>query len=191
MKKHVYPLQCDHLYHIYNRGINGCQLFFNHLNYLDFLKLMKEKVGLVADFYSYCLMKNHFHFLVKIKSEQEILRNFPDKNLEIEKIISQQFSNAFNSYTQAINKQSGRTGKLFELRFRRKLITTEDQLRNSILYINSNPKKHGLDTDLTDYPFSSAEKILMRSQANSEEIIEMFGNLENYKCLLLNYNSGK
>ena len=143
MKKNTHLLEPDFFYHIYNRGINGGQIFFSDYNSSYFLKLLKEKVSLVADFYSYCLLSNHFHILVRIKSEEKIRENFADKDdVEISKIISQQFSNAFNSYTQAINKHFGRTGKLFELPFRRKLIVSEEYLIKAILYIHHNPKKH-------------------------------------------------
>ena len=42
MKKNTFPLEPGRFYHIYNRGINGGQLFFNHQNYLYFLKLIVE-----------------------------------------------------------------------------------------------------------------------------------------------------
>uniref|UniRef100_A0AAU6WP63 Transposase n=1 Tax=Chryseobacterium endophyticum TaxID=1854762 RepID=A0AAU6WP63_9FLAO len=78
---------------------------------------------------------------------------------EVSKIISQQFSNTFNSYTQAINKHFGRTGKLFELPFRRKLITSEDQLVNTIRYIHNNPLKHAITQNVEGYRYSSLFKI--------------------------------
>lgn len=81
---------------------------------------------------------------------------FPQKDtIEVSKIISQQFSNMFNSYTQAINKHYGRTGKLFELPFRRKLISTHEQLINTIHYIHNNPVKHGITMNPENYCHSS------------------------------------
>ena len=84
MKKDIFPLEPDHFYHIYNRGINGGQFFFNHQNYLYLLKLILEKVKPVADIYSYCLLQNHFHILVRVKSEVLIREKLLEKeNLEI------------------------------------------------------------------------------------------------------------
>lgn len=161
MKNNICPLEPDHFYHIYNRGINGGKLFFNHQNYFYFLKLISDKVKLVAEIHSYCLLQNHFHILMWIKSEDVIREKFPEKdNLEIGSIISQQFSNTFNSYSQAINKHFGRTGKLFELPFRRKEITSEQQLINTILYINKNPVKHKISNDLFTYAYSSLHTIV-------------------------------
>lgn len=156
MKKNIYPLEPECFYHIFNRGINSQKIFFNDRNYHYFIKLMESKLSSVVNIYSYCLLKNHFHFLVKIKSEQEIRVMFPQKDtIEVSRIISQQFSNMFNSYTQAINKHYGRTGKLFELPFRRKLIDSHEQLINTIQYIHNNPVKHGITTNPKIYRSSS------------------------------------
>lgn len=117
---------------------------------------MESKLSSVVNIYAYCLLQNHFHILVEIKSEKEIRLIFPHKNtIEVSKIISQQFSNMFNSYTQAINKHYGRTGKLFELPFRRKFINTHEQLINTILYIHNNPLKHGITVNAENYRYSS------------------------------------
>lgn len=55
-------------YHIYNRGNNGGDIFFDDENYNYFLKLLAKYITPVADIYAYCLMRNHFHLLVRIKS---------------------------------------------------------------------------------------------------------------------------
>ncbi|MFC6269590.1 transposase [Frigoriflavimonas asaccharolytica] len=190
MKTNVFPLETERFYHIYNRGINGGELFFEEQNYFYFLKLLTEKVKPVAKIYSYCLMKNHFHILVRINSEGEIRSGFPDKNdIEIEKIISRQFSNTFNSYSQAINKRFGRTGKLFELPFRRKKIITEQQLVNCILYINKNPAKHKIESDFFKYPYSSIENILSKNNffVESKEVIDLFDDEINLRIALKNF----
>lgn len=190
MKNNIFPLEPNHFYHIYNRGINGDQLFFNHQNYLYFLRLINEKVKPVAEIHSYCLLKNHFHILVKIKSEDLIRERFPEKErLEIQSIISQQFSNTFNSYSQGINKHFGRTGKLFELPFRRKEITSDQQLINTILYINKNPVKHKISNDLFTYPYSSVDKIMNDDHLfiESEKVISVFNDKDNFIIALQNY----
>jgi REP element-mobilizing transposase RayT len=191
MKKDIFPLESNNFYHIYNRGINGGKLFFNHQNYLYFLKLILEKTKPVAQIYSYCLLQNHFHILVRIKNEDLIRVNFPKKaKSPIQSIISQQFSNSFNSYSQAINKHFGRTGKLFELPFRRKEINSEQQLINTILYINKNPIKHKISTDLFTYPYSSVNNIINddSSLIESKEVISLFNDKDNFILSLQNYS---
>lgn len=190
MKKDIFPLEPNNFYHIYNRGINGGKLFFNHQNYLYFLKLISEKVTPVAEIYSYCLLQNHFHILVKIKSEVLIREIYAEKdNLEIASIISQQFSNTFNSYSQAINKHFDRTGKLFELPFRRKEIRSDLQLINTILYINKNTIKHKISKDLFTYPYSSVTRICNDDNlfVESREVISLFKTKDNFILSLQNY----
>lgn len=191
MKKNIFPLQPDRFYHIYNRGINGGQLFFDHQNYLYFLKLITKKVKPIAQIYSYCLLKNHFHILVKIKSEIEIRALFSEKSQTgIETLISQQFSNTFNSYSQAINKRYARTGKLFELPFRRKDIDSSEQLIRTVLYINKNPGKHGITKDCLSYPYSSASDIIKNVNVfiESDDLIYLFDDVAGFKDALLKYD---
>jgi len=72
MKTNIEPLQVDSYYHIYNRGINGENIFKEERNYDYFLQKYTQFVSPIAETYSYCLMKNHFHLLVKTRSESEI-----------------------------------------------------------------------------------------------------------------------
>ena len=59
-------------YHIYNCGINGCNLFNEPDNYQYFLHLYDKHISPIADTYAWVLMPNHFHLLVRIKSETDI-----------------------------------------------------------------------------------------------------------------------
>ena len=122
--KTLAPLQPGVFYHIYNRGNNGEDLFREQRNYPYFLKLYEKYVTPVADTYAYCLLKNHFHFLVRIKTDGEIASNNIksgrlDDPSRITKLNnpSKNFSNLFNAYTKAINKGYNRTGSLFERPF--------------------------------------------------------------------------
>jgi putative transposase len=63
------PLQPGQYYHIYNRGNNRENVFIEKRNYPYFLKLYARHIEPVADTYAYCLLRNHFHFLVRIKTE--------------------------------------------------------------------------------------------------------------------------
>jgi putative transposase len=144
------PLTPGCYYHIYNRGNNREPIFFSDENYRYFLKGYTEYITPVADTFAYCLLPNHFHFLVQIKEQQEELSVAP---------ASQQFSNFFNSYTKSINKAYQRTGSLFEKRFGRILIKSNEQLQWLVVYIHRNPQKHGLVTDFSHYRYSSYQTI--------------------------------
>jgi putative transposase len=65
------PLEYGQYYHIYNRGNNGENLFFEERNYPYFLKLYAHHILPVANTYAYCLLRNHFHALVRIRTEEE------------------------------------------------------------------------------------------------------------------------
>ena len=61
------PLEEDRFYHIYNHAV-GDELFFkSDENYKFFLRRFKKYVHPYVDLYAYCLMSNHFHFVVKNK----------------------------------------------------------------------------------------------------------------------------
>ncbi len=69
--KTLTPLQPGGYYHIYNRGNNREDLFREERNYRYFLQLYVYHVYPIADTFAYCLMRNHFHLLVRIKTVEE------------------------------------------------------------------------------------------------------------------------
>ncbi len=74
------PLLHDNFYHIYNRGNNHENLFRSEDNYIYFPEQYIKHVSTIAETYTWVLMRNHFHFLVRIKSIEEINRDAtPDR----------------------------------------------------------------------------------------------------------------
>lgn len=201
MKKHTEPLEPERIYHIYNRGINGENIFKEERNYRYFLEKYAQCVSPIADTYAYCLLKNHFHLAVKIKSEREIIDFYLEKkNIKVEKnvgealslpnvkydvtkIINQQFAVLFNGYAQAINKAYNRTGGLFEQSFRRIMVDTDTYFTELIYYIHYNPQKHGFVTDFRDYPYSSYHSHLgsALTKLKRDEVVGWFGNRDEFK----------
>ena len=122
------PLLYDTYYHIYNRGVNRENIFIEERNYDLFLKLLEKHLLPVVDLVAYCMLRNHFHLLVRVKSEEEvktlrvcsvnILHNgqghLPNKQADQSRkplgshYISDQFSNFFNAYAKTVNKAYGR-----------------------------------------------------------------------------------
>jgi hypothetical protein len=183
------PLLYDTYYHIYNRGVNGENIFFEERNYDLFLKLYEKHLTPVTDLFAYCMLRNHFHVSVRTKSEEEILENkktldketlrvssVNNRNVEQgrlanqgedqtrkplgSKYVSDQFSNFFNAYAKTINKAYGRTGSLFQHPFGRVPITSDRQFWNVIAYIHQNPQKHKFVKDFRDWKYSSYGIIL-------------------------------
>ncbi|MEQ6167545.1 hypothetical protein AAOE16_10145 [Ekhidna sp. MALMAid0563] len=190
--KNTSPLQPETYYHIYNRGINGEDIFKKEGNYDYFLLKYTRYINPIADTFAYCLLKNHFHLLIRTKSEEEIqtINNNSNRvlnpvrvNKTSSQIISLQFSHFFNGYTQAINKQNDRTGKLFELPFRRIPIEHDYYFSRLVYYIHFNPQKHGLIDDFREYPHSSYHAHLSdkSTKLQRKEVIDWFGDKKSYK----------
>lgn len=184
-------IEPDSFYHIYNRGINSCNIFQHKENYSFFLKQFSKYMNAVVDVYAYCLMPNHFHFLIKVKSEQELetfvnVLNF-NKGASKEKglhastnIVSKQFAKFISSYSQAFNKTNNRHGALLESPFKRIRIDTEDYLKNLIIYIHLNPED--IKMNYENYMFSSYFSLLSNAKTNlkRQDVLELFQNADNF-----------
>lgn len=70
--KTISPLLGGRYYHIYNRGINRNTVFFQARNYDYFLLLWKKYLSDHLEELAYCLLPNHFHFLVKLADKIEL-----------------------------------------------------------------------------------------------------------------------
>ncbi|MBI2086102.1 transposase [Candidatus Daviesbacteria bacterium] len=181
------PLVNDQIYHVFNRGINHQPTFLDKLEYKrtmliikfyrfnnvptklsrfltlsndDRSKIMdnlrKENDKLV-DILTFCLMPNHFHFL---------LRQLKDKG------ISKFLGNLQNSYTRYFNTKRERDGSLFLDQFKAVLIRTEEQLIHVSRYIHLNPYTSYVVKDISGllkYPWSSLSDYLK----NNSEICEL------------------
>jgi REP element-mobilizing transposase RayT len=158
------PLEYGATYHIYNRGTNGENVFLEQRNYRFFLERYTTYIEPVAFTHAYCLMKNHFHLLVRTKTreEQEQAARQTLKVSETFRVLSpsQQFANLFNSYAKAFNRSYGRTGSLFEHPFHRIEVTTDAYFAHLVTYIHQNPQLHGFVDDFREWPFSSYHAIL-------------------------------
>ena len=179
------PLQYGQYYHIYNRGNNGEILFREERNYPYFLKLYAKHIEPVAATYAYCLMSNHFHLLVRIKTvEEQDLTGF--ENLSGLN-PSQQFANLFNAYTKAFNKAYQRTGSLFEKPFRRKLVDNDRYVTALIVYIHRNPQIHGFVTNFRNWPYSSYSALVSSeaTRVQRDTVLDWFDNQRGFEKLHL------
>ena len=133
--------RAGHYYHLYNRGVNRQPIFFHDENWAYFIKRLRHycKPDLI-DIIAYCLMPNHYHFLVYLK----------DDNLS-EKIM-QPFT---VSYTKAVNRQQGRTGPVFQGPFKAKLVDKDEYLLHLSRYIHLNPVLAGRVENPAKWVFSS------------------------------------
>jgi len=140
------PYRCDiftqgQYYHLYNRGAGKAKIFFNEGNYLYLLQLIRiyaSKYGVAV--IAYCLMPNHYHFLLRQEAEIPL-----SKFMQV----------LFNSYVQALNLQQGRTGTLFEGRFKHKCVDQWEYLVTVCRYIHRNPIEAKLVKKPEDWVYSN------------------------------------
>ena len=148
-------LKWGHTYHNYNRGNNRGQIFFELENYDYFMRLYKKYIANLADLYAYCLLPNHFHLLLSIKDQGYLEESR-------ERLVSSKFGTFLGTYVKAINRRYKRTGSLFEGRYQRKEIGSEDQFFNTLVYIHQNPQKHGYGSNFRSWPYSSYQCYITR-----------------------------
>ncbi|MEM9829412.1 MAG: transposase [Bacteroidota bacterium] len=186
MAKDVIPLEPDCFYHIFNRGNNRENVFYNQENYRYFLRRYDQYLSSYLDTFCFCLLPNHFHLLVRIKSADDILqqadKDFSGVDSSAEMLVSERFRRFFLSYSKSINKQTKRVGSLFQKPFRRKKVTDSDYLANLVSYIHFNPVHHRVHSDYTSYPWSSYARILNGNptKLRREELLSWFGGRQGF-----------
>jgi len=193
------------IYHIFNRGIEKRPTFTDKrelnrgIKTLDFyrfanlpLKLSKflvlpesERVKLAQDLYSkyeklveiicYCLMPNHFHFLVKQIKENGV------------SIFAANFA---NSYTKYFNTRHERVGPLFQGLFKAVMVESDEQLIHVSRYIHLNPVSSFLiePEDLESYRWSSYCEYLDLSESRIVDktiVLGMFPSKEKYRQFVM------
>jgi putative transposase len=165
-------------FHIYNRGVNGEDLFKEKRNYYYFLQQYQLYTADTLETFAYTLLKNHFHMLVYVKEPVAILRK--DGKGLYKPDASKQLSHFFNSYAQSINKAYNRTGPLFESPFERKLIDDDIYLTSVIYYCHYNPQLHGFVNDFKEWELSSYLSILKNDNTwlVSQKVLDWFGGKE-------------
>lgn len=142
----LYP---NNIYHIYNRGNNKQKIFFSNKNYLFFLQKIRTELKPYSDIICYCLMPNHFHFMVSTYNKFD------------EEKFSTGFKILLSSYTKAINIQENRSGSLFQQNSKAKCLTALTNYKSNnyglvcFNYIHQNPVNAGLVSKMEDWEYSS------------------------------------
>lgn len=196
------PLVSGEIYHVLNRGVASQPIFVDKRDYRriietmryyqnihppqryslflemarkkreEILEKLRKKGEFWVDIIAYCFMPNHFHFLLKQKTEGG---------------ISKFLSNFTNSYTRYFNVRHHREGPLFKGRFQAVLIRTDEQLWHVSRYIHLNPYSSYVVKkieDLVKYPYSSFPEYLglvKQEFCQKEIILDHFQTKERYK----------
>ncbi|EPR72290.1 Coproporphyrinogen III oxidase, aerobic [Winogradskyella psychrotolerans RS-3] len=168
-------LEKDHYYHIYNRGINGCNIYNSDENKRYFLELTGKYLDKKASISAYCLLDNHYHLLICVNCST--------------KEITQAFSNLFNAYSKAFNKQNNRTGSLFEKHFKRKKIRSEEYFKTVICYIHRNPFNDWENYKFSSYHYYLKEKSPPQLKIDKTYSLQLFDYLNNFKFVHKGYKN--
>ncbi len=164
-------------YHVYNRGNNRENIFIESQNYSYFLELVKKYLLPIAEIYSYCLLPNHFHFVLQIKEKKDLPKSFREGKIK----LHQPFSNMLNTYVKAINKKYSRYGSLFQEHLKKVEIKDENYLRNLIIYVNTNASHHEID-DFEKYSHSSYPALISDKPTllQQDKVINFFDDKQNF-----------
>jgi REP element-mobilizing transposase RayT len=177
----------NNFYHVYNRAVGSEKMFKQEKNYSYFLQKMQQYILPVADVYCYSLLPNHFHLLVRIKSEEiieSIFQSSKIKSLQAKYdinrslFIAEQFGNWCNAYTKAFNKMYNRKGKLFMDNLNRRKIDDEFYYTKIIHYIHANAVQHGICKEIKDWLYSSYQILTGNTDTflKRDELMDWFGN---------------
>jgi len=202
----------EQIYHVFNRGVASLPIFLSLRSYLRFLDLIdyyrfsntpfsysqlmslpkeeKEKiiVGLKKEnavhvgILAYCLMPNHFHFLLK---------QIANKGISIF------MTNLQNSYVKYFNIKNERAGPLFQSMFKAVRIESDEQLLHVSRYIHLNPSTAYIvePENLENYKWSSLAEYLNEkfngnhSFLSPKIILDFFKKKEDYKKFVLDQAS--
>jgi putative transposase len=188
------PFGNNEYYHVFNRGVARMPIFTNTRDYQRFIKTVlyyqidgpKPRFSLfnpnlhtlnekkkIVNITSYCLMPNHFHFIL-----QQLKENG----------ISEFVGKLANSYTKYYNTKNKRVGPLFQGQFKAVFIETDEQLLHLSRYIHLNPLVGYVSKNLDNYSWSSYHEYIDSNASaicSKEIVIKQFKSTEDYKQFIL------
>jgi len=176
MARRNVPFLPNQYYHIYNRGAHRMDIFRDDADYLFLLKLIKEQaqrcnIAIIA----YCLMCNHYHFLLR-------------QNGEIQ--VSRFMQAVFNVYTKTFNSRHAHSGTLFEGPFWAIYVDRTEYLWHLCRYIHRNPLESGLVTNPDQWIYSNYLEFIGERNGVlvDRELIKInFCTPEEYRGFVLDY----
>ena len=177
-----------HIYHIYNQGNNRQRIFFTEENYMFFLQKMKKYLLPYCDILAWCLMPNHFHWMVYVHTTiveraatDGVISNHPVNTLPVSKKtrnLNDSIGILLRSYSRAVGNQERRNGALFREATKAECISLCDEITPSFIgsyikistpekeypqicfhYIHYNPVRAKLVKHPEDWKFSSFQDL--------------------------------
>jgi putative transposase len=182
---HLLP---NNTYHLFNRAIGNEKLFLNENNYRYFLSKFAQHILPIADIFTYSLLPNHFHLLLRIKDESLIIKHFEFKKKknfnpienQLSDFVMEQFSNWLNGYTKAFNKMFNRKGALFIDYLKRSIVEKDSDFTSFIFYVHKNAVHHNICKKIGEWKYDGYQSLLSEKPTLilRNEVIEWFGSKE-------------
>lgn len=194
MPRRIIPFATGYFYHIYNRGVEKRSIFENNRDYSRLIKTIKyyqlegpkpklskfltssifkpELSKKIIEVLCYCLMPNHFHFLIKQLKDGG---------------ITEFISKLSNSYTKYYNTKHTRVGPLLQGEFKAVLVESGEQFIHLSRYIHLNPIASMMVKNLKDFRWSSYEEYINNSNGicSKEDIMGYFKSPKDYEQFVL------
>ncbi len=191
----------NEFYHVYNRTNNKELLFRNDHNRNLFLNRFDHYTSPFLETYSWNLLPNHFHFLLKVKSFESITNYLNNKYLKdlcltekkflknessIHNVIDNVFQRFLISYSMCFNNLHNRKGNLLHRPFKHIQVKNDDQFTQTVIYINANAQRHKIVTDFRNYKWSSYNTILSDKPTKlyRKELLDWFGGKNQFNKIL-------
>ena len=185
------------IFHVYNRTNNKEPLFKSDDNREYFLNQFKKYLYPFLDTFCWNLLPNHFHFLVQIKTIEEIKshlqklsfeklkpveKKYLTDNATTELLLEFEWKRLFTSYAMAFNKKYNRKGNLFQRPFKRVEVIKDSHFTQAIIYIHANAQHHKLCRDFTEHKWSSWHTMLSDkpTHVKRKEVLEWFGGVQQF-----------
>ena len=142
-KARVLVPNCPH--HIVQRGHNRKEIFLADQDYQFYLENLSEwKTELCIKLHAWCLMTNHIHLVVE-----------PGDNAMDISALMKRINGRQSAY---VNKLEGRSGAVWEGRYKASPIQKNSYLLACYRYVELNPVKAGMVATAADYPWSSYQE---------------------------------
>lgn len=151
------------IYHVYNQGNNKQIIFRDEDDYLCFLNLTQNLIFPNCDIIAYCLMPNHFHFIIYADDRSKEIHQQGGINIDA---LTNSFRKLLSGYARIFNKKYNQSGSVFRQKTKSKCLTNpnvklssaldcKDYLLTCFHYVHQNPLKASLAEKLDDWDFSS------------------------------------
>jgi hypothetical protein len=168
-------VQANQIYHLYNVGNNGQQIFKDKESYRLFLELFQKYTEPYCDIICWGLVPKKFEFMVKIKESG-------DEMIQVGSVKLSRFANAMritqSLFARMMNRRLGKSGSYFKCKCKAELV--EGSMYSQLFdTIHSSPWHSGYVTDETEWPFSSCadyKKGRKFDLCNFEIAKELLGN---------------